>query len=160
LKAFNTLMTKGKEFKLIIGGSGWNNRDVSDFIIKNNLKNKIIITGFIPKNEVVDLLNTAEVFIFPSYFEGFGIPNLEAMACGCPVITSRAFAIPEVVRDAALLLQNKEDANELADKILQIIENKDLKNNLVNKGFERVKSFSWEESAKTVLNIYERCLNN
>ena len=160
LNSFKKIKEKKKDLQLVIGGKGWQNEETINFIRKNSLEKDIIFTGFIPKEDVVKLLNLAEVFVFPSLFEGFGIPNLEAMACGCPVITSRAFAIPEIVGNAALLLKDNKDSTELANKILQIIQNKDLRDKLVNKGLERIKSFSWEEGAKTLLDVYQRCLDS
>jgi len=158
LKAFNILKKQDIDLKLVLGGKGWNNKKVFDFASKYKIINDIIFTGFIPLKTLVDLLNLAEVFVFPSFFEGFGMPNLEAMACGCPVITSNAFAIPEIVGDAALILENNLDPIELATKIIRIKENDTLRNNLIEKGLERVKLFSWKESAQTVLDIYEKCL--
>ena len=98
------------------------------------------------------------MFLFPSFFEGFGMPNLEAMACGCPVITSKAFAIPEIVDDSALILKDNSDPTELADKIIQLLNDEILRKNLIKKGLERIKLYSWEKSASTVLDIYKKCL--
>jgi len=158
LKAFQTLKKKNKSIKLVLGGSGWKNKEVIEFAIQQNILKDIIFTGFIPRKDVSGLLNLAEIFVFPSFFEGFGMPNLEAMACGCPVITSNAFAIPEIVGDAALILKNNSDHGELASKIIKVLENDNLRINLIRKGLERVKLFSWKESAQTVLNIYDKCL--
>ncbi|KKK73890.1 hypothetical protein LCGC14_2889270, partial [marine sediment metagenome] len=158
LKAFHILKKQDIDLKLVLGGKGWNNKKVFDFASEYKIINDIIFTGFIPLKTLIDLLNLAEVFVFPSFFEGFGMPNLEAMACGCPVITSNAFAIPEIVGDAALILENNLDPIELATKIIRIKENDILRNNLIEKGLERVKLFSWKESAQTVLDIYEKCL--
>lgn len=158
LKALKILKERNKDILLVIGGSGWKNKEVIDFTKKNKIEENVIFTGFISQDNVIKLLNLAEVFVFPSFFEGFGIPNIEAMACGCPVITSNAFAIPEVVEDAALILNNNRDPIELANKIIQIINDTNLRNNLINKGLERVKKFSWKKSAQTVLDTYEKCL--
>ncbi|MFX1316811.1 MAG: glycosyltransferase family 4 protein [Promethearchaeota archaeon] len=160
LNAFKILKENVKNLRLVIAGTGWKNQKVVEFIEKNNIKKDIVFTGFAPRQEVIDLLNMAEIFIFPSLFEGFGIPNLEAMACGCPVITSNAFAIPEIVGDAALILNNNMDPLELSNKIIQILEDQNLRKTLIKKGLDRVKLYSWKESAKTVLNTYEKCLEN
>ena len=158
LKAFKILKGKIESIKLVLGGSGWKNKEVIEYARKHNMLKDIIFTGFIPRNEYIGLLNLAEVFIFPSFFEGFGMPNLEAMACGCPVITSNAFAIPEIVGNAALILKNNSDHNELASKMLEVLENDDLRMSLIKKGLERVKLYSWKESAQTVLKVYDKCL--
>lgn len=158
LKAFQTLKKNKKSIKLVLGGNGWKNKDVIQFARQQNILKDIIFTGFIPRRDVIGLLNLADVFVFPSFFEGCGMPNLEAMACGCPVITSNAFAIPEIVGDAALILKNNSDPGELASKIIEVLENENLRKNLIEKGLERIKLYSWKESAQTVLNIYEKCL--
>ena len=121
LNAFQILKEKKSDLKFVLGGKGWKNQKVVEFAQKKNILKDLIFTDFISREEIIELLNLAEVFVFPSFFEGFGIPNIEAMACGCPVITSNAFAIPEVVGDAALILNDNKDPNELANKILQII---------------------------------------
>lgn len=158
LKAFQIVKQNNKKIKFVLGGKGWKNDKVLEFTKKHEILNDIIFTGFIPHEEVIKLLNIAEVFVFPSFFEGFGIPNLEAMACGCPVITSNAFAIPEIVGDSALILEDNSNPKELAEKIMSLLENKDLRKYLIIKGLERVKLYSWEKSAQTVLKTYEKCL--
>lgn len=160
LKAFKILKERNKDISLVIGGSGWKNKEVINFTKKNKIEENVIFTGFISRDDVITLLNIAEIFIFPSLFEGFGIPNLEAMACGCPVVTSNVFAIPEIVGDAALILKNNKDPVELADKVIEILEDEALRKSLIQKGLERVKLYSWRESAKIVLDTYEKCLEN
>lgn len=158
LKGFQKVKTFNDEVKLVLGGKDWKNTKVIEFAKRNEILKDIIFTGFIPQKDLIDLLNLADVFIFPSFFEGFGIPNLEAMACGCPVITSNAFAIQEIVGDAALLLEDNSNHEELAEKINLLLKDKKLRDELIKKGLARSKLFSWEKSAQTVLKIYERCL--
>ncbi|MFX1500237.1 MAG: glycosyltransferase family 4 protein [Promethearchaeota archaeon] len=159
LRAFKILKEKQRDLQLVIGGSGWKNEDIINFAKKCKIEKDLLLLGFISKEDYIKLLNAAELFVFPSFFEGFGIPNLEAMACGCPVITSKAFAIPEIVGDAALLLEDISNPEELAKKINLLLRDIKLRDDLIKKGFTRSKSFSWEKSAQTVLKIYERCLN-
>ena len=158
LKAFSIVTIEKNNLKLVLGGKGWRNREVIEFAQSEKILKKIVFTGFLPSEDVIKLLNLAEIFLFPSFFEGFGIPNLEAMACGCPVITSNVFAIPEVVNDAALILKDNSDAVELADKINRLLSDKELRMDLIKKGLKRVKLYSWEKSASTVLEIYDKCL--
>ncbi|MFX1573970.1 MAG: glycosyltransferase family 4 protein [Promethearchaeota archaeon] len=160
LKAFHLIRKEKKDLTLILGGKGWKNKKVLDFAKKYKILKNIIFTGFIPRKDVIKLFNLAEIFLFPSFFEGFGMPNLEAMACGCPVITSKAFAIPEIVGNAAILLENNSDPIELANKIVRLLEDDVLKNDLIKKGLERVKLYSWKKSAQIVLNIYEKSLEH
>lgn len=88
------------------------------------------------------------------------MPNIESMACGCPVITSNVFAIPEVVSDAAIILKDNTDPVELANRSIELIENRVLADGLITKGLKRSKDFSWTESANTVLNIYNKLIKN
>jgi glycosyltransferase involved in cell wall biosynthesis len=142
--------------KLVIAGGKWNNTEVADELQRLGIENKVILTGFVGEEEAVRLYNGAEAFIFPSLAEGFGMPNIEAMACGCPVITSGIFAIPEVVGDAALLMKDPKDAQDLADKLEILTSNEDLKEDLIARGLERAKRYrSWEPSAKKLLEVYE-----
>jgi glycosyltransferase involved in cell wall biosynthesis len=99
-------------------------------------------------------MNAADVFIFPSLEEGFGLPPLEAMACGTPVIASNRASLPEVVGDAALLV-DPESEEEIAEGIKQVLANKDLREQLIKKGFERARLFSWEKTARQTLEVYK-----
>ena len=99
------------------------------------------------------LYSHADLFVFPSLYEGFGMPVLEAMACGAPVITSNVTSLPEVVGDAAVLV-NPEDPEELAEAILRVLENQTLREGLRAKGFERVRQFTWERAARRTLALY------
>jgi len=94
-------------------------------------------------------------FVFPSLEEGFGLPALEAMACGTPVVTSNLSSLPEVVGDAALLV-NPFDVQEIANGIKRLLTDEQLKEALITKGFQRVKKFSWENTAKETLKIYQQ----
>lgn len=158
LKAFSIIKSEKLDLKLVLGGKGWKNNRVIEFAKSQKILDSIIFTGFLPVEDVITLLNNAEIFLFPSFFEGFGMPNLEAMACGCPVITSKVFAIPEIVGDSALILKDNSDPIELADNIRQLLDDETLRKNLIQKGLERIKLYSWEKSALTVLEIYEKCL--
>jgi len=103
----------------------------------------------------VAFYNAASVFVFPSLAEGFGMPNIEAMACGCPVITSGVFAIPEVVGDAAWIVQDPEDPEELATALVQVVTRPEVRNRLVEAGFKRLELFDWDKAAEKVIRMYE-----
>ena len=151
---------EGGNLRLVLCGSGWDNPIVRAFVGERGMSEKVIMAGFVEEKDLVKFLNLAEVFVFPSLYEGYGMPNLEAMACGCPVITSRVFAIPEVVGDAAVLLDDGSDPCELGCKIMNVIRDSDLRTSLISKGLKNVGRFSWEESAKTVLETYGDCLSS
>ncbi|MDP3973640.1 MAG: glycosyltransferase family 1 protein [Candidatus Daviesbacteria bacterium] len=117
----------------------------------------IIYTGHISDEELVALYKEAECFVMPSFEEGFGIPLLEAMACGCPVVSSNAASLLEVGLDAAIYFDPR-NSQEMIEKILQVLEDANLKEKLVKKGKERIKVFSWEKLAKQTLEVYSSCV--
>lgn len=114
----------------------------------------IIHTGYVDATELRNLYSGASVFVFPSFYESFGIPLLEAMACGTPIVTSDTFSMPEVVGDAGLKV-NPYNIEEIADAIYSLLHNPSLRKDLINRGFERVKKFSWETAAKETLKVFE-----
>jgi len=142
-----------KDFSLVLTGfSGWKNKEIKAFLDKN--RDKVIYTGYVSENELALIYNKASVFVFPSLYEGFGLPPLEAMACGCPVIVSDRASLPEVCSDSALYV-NPHEPEDIADKIMEVLENQELRENLIKKGIQRSQSFKWENTAKDILNIFE-----
>lgn len=121
-------------------------------------ESRVKILGYVPDSDLPALYSMAELFAFPSLFEGFGLPALEAMTFGCPVVAANSTAIPEVVGNGALLA-DPFNPNDFADKMLSVLTDKQFRNTLIQKGFERIKQFSWEKSACKVLGIYEDTLN-
>ncbi|MDO8735163.1 MAG: glycosyltransferase family 1 protein, partial [Elusimicrobiota bacterium] len=113
----------------------------------------IILTGYITEEENICLYNAASVFVFPSLYEGFGLPILEAMACGTPVITSDVYSMPEVAGDAAIMV-NPEKISEITAAILKIVKDENLRKSLIEKGFQRAKLFNWEKTARKTLEVY------
>jgi len=145
---------------LIIAGTGWDNPLVVSFIESNNLKDRIIILGFVDHLTLISLYRNAVLFVFPSLYEGFGMPVLEAMATGCPVITSDRFALPEIADDCAILLDDLYNSDKLLNEMIELISNEDLRNSLIDKGLKRVLDFSWDNSALTVLSVYKKLLSS
>lgn len=159
VKGFKLFSDKNPDYKLILAGNGWNNDDVKSLLTDQGILNKTIFPGFVTEQEIVELLNTATMFIFPSFAEGFGIPNIEAMSCACPVITTAVFALPEVVQDAALLIDDPKDYSKLAELMLTLVEERNLRNSLITKGLKRCKDFSWVDSTDHILNTYNQLLD-
>jgi glycosyltransferase involved in cell wall biosynthesis len=117
------------------------------------LREKIQLTGYIKNTDLPAIFNLCEVFLYPSLRESFGIPMLEAMGCGAPVITSTTSSMPEVSGGAALLVDPHNPA-EIAEALIRIIGDEKLKNELISKGMERVRAFSWQKMAESVRDIY------
>lgn len=113
--------------------------------------------GFVPEEHLVALYSAAEVLAYPSLYEGFGLPVVEAMACGTPVITSPVGSIPEVAGDAALLVDPKDTA-ALVDVLLRLLESPEQRQDLIARGYERLKLFSWERAARATLATYEQAV--
>jgi len=139
---------------IIIGNSGWLNLDIFEMVNILQLNNKIRFIRNVPDEDLPYLYNGASLFIYPSFYEGFGLPVLEAMQCGCPVITSNNSSLPEVAGDAALLI-DPNNVSDIAKKMELLLNNDDLRNELAIKGLERAKGFSWDKCAKETLKNYE-----
>lgn len=143
-------------YKLVIGGK--KNKYYRNFfkLIQDlDIKERVIFTDFIPEEDLPCLYRAAEVFVFPSFYEGFGLPLLEAMACGTPVIASNTSSLPEVVGDAAILIEPG-NVSELSKAIEKVITDENIRKDLVNKGLNRVKSFSVEKTAGEILEILSK----
>lgn len=155
LLAYNRLTLK--DTKLVIAGS--KHKIFVDVKIKNFIRNNknIILTGYVSDKVLVSLYRNAIVFVYPSIYEGFGLPPLEAMACGCPVVASNAASIPEVCCDAAYSV-DPYNVDSIVEGIYKVLTDESLRQSLIQKGFERVKLFSWEKSAQKVIKIIEEVL--
>ncbi len=143
--------------KLVIGGGrsyGWKNKEIFQVIEDLGMDKEIIFTDFILEADLPALYNLADLFVLPSFYEGFGLPILEAQACGCPVITSNISSMPEVGGDAALFV-DPDDIKELAEAMRRILTDDKLKAEMIKKGFENLKRFSWEKAARETLKVFE-----
>jgi len=158
LQAFAILKSQGYPHKLVlVGKKGWKYEPVFRTISELHLTEDVIWTGYAKIEEMVALYNFADVFVFPSLYEGFGSPPLEAMACGTPVVTSNISSLPEVVGDAALLA-SPENVEEIANAMVSIIEDTELKKKLAFKGLERAKQFTWEKTAEKTWSLLQSIL--
>lgn len=119
-----------------------------------NLQKDVIFTGYVSEIELAEIYNAVDLFVFPSLYEGFGMPPLEAMACGTPVITSNTSSLPEVVGEASIVV-DPYDINKFAEKMYDVLTNDDLKKEMIGKGLKRSKMFSWDNSAKKTLKVYK-----
>ncbi|MHB9034489.1 MAG: glycosyltransferase family 4 protein, partial [Anaerolineae bacterium] len=142
---------------VIGGGKGWLYEDIFATVQELKLAERVLFLGYVQDEKLPALYRGADVFAFPSLYEGFGIPILEAMGCGTPVVTANTSSLPEVAGEAALQV-NPQDSAALADAIWRIIDDTALRESLVCRGFERIKVFSWRTAAETLLKVYHSAL--
>lgn len=143
------------EYQLIIGGKKDKNYDsLSKEVNKRGIKERVIFTDFIRDEDLPALYSGASLFVFLSLYEGFGLPVLEAMACGVPVIVSNSTSIPEITEDAAILV-DPEDTGDIVKAISNILEDVALRNEMIPKGFERARLFSREGTVKRMIKLFE-----
>lgn len=141
------------DLKLVIaGGFGWLYKDILKLAKNSPFAGDVIFTGVVESADRVGIYNLAKLFVFPSFFEGFGFPPLEAMACGVPVITSNCSSLPETAGEGALMIDPYRP-EEIAIAAREIFNDDRLRQMLIQKGFEQVKKFSWEKCAKETLNF-------
>ncbi|MBI4318695.1 MAG: glycosyltransferase family 4 protein [Chloroflexi bacterium] len=156
--AFARLKRAGFPHKLVIGGAkGWRWGDVFATVEELGLAQEVVFIGYVDLARQPLWYNCADLFAYPSVYEGFGFPVLEAMACGTPVVTSRAASLPEVVGEAGQLV-DPTDASAMAEAMVRVLVSPDLRQEMREKGLERASSFSWHEAARQTRDTYTRCL--
>ena len=140
--------------KLVLaGGKGWLDGEIYASVRKLGLEGKVLFTEYVPAGDMTPLMCGALAFVFPSLYEGFGMPPLEAMACGAPVLTTNAASLPEVVGDCAVIC-DAYSVKSIAQGLYRLYSDKDLRAQLSRKGIERSKGFTWERSAQMLHDIY------
>jgi glycosyltransferase involved in cell wall biosynthesis len=142
---------------VVAGAKGWFYREIFARVTELNLTEHVLFPGFIPAEELPWWYRGAEVFVYPSLFEGFGLPVLEAMACGTPTITSTASSLPEVAGDAAILV-NPDDSNELAEALHRVLVSPELAEQLRCAGPRQAAYFSWTQTAASTRDVYRAAL--
>ncbi|HEX6484251.1 MAG TPA: glycosyltransferase family 1 protein [Ktedonobacteraceae bacterium] len=161
IKAFYKAQSSGGKGKqrpamlALAGGPGWMYDETRQLVADLKLEKKVRFLGRVSELELITLYSLADVFAYPSFFEGFGVPPLEAMACGAPVITSNTSSLPEIVGDAALLV-DPHNTGEIAQAITRLLENEELREELREKGYQQVKQYTWPNSARKMLSVYEK----
>jgi len=160
VRAYRLLVDNGTHLKLILVGKyGWMYQEVFNLVSELSLEDMVQFTGYIPQVELPLIYNLASLFVYPTIYEGFGLPVLEAMACGLPVITSDIASLPEIVGEAGILVPTG-DLDALFDAMKMVTHDKELREKLTNQGLLRARNFSWERTAQLTLQVYQRVLQN
>ncbi len=158
IQAFAALAARHPDLRLVIaGGHGWLYDSIFTEVERLGLRERVRFPGFVADADLPALYTAAQVVAYPSIYEGFGLPLLEAMACGTPVVTSTASCLPEVAGDAALLVPPT-DVNALAHALDRLLTDETLRSDLITKGFARAQHFTWAQAAQAVLGVYQQLM--
>jgi len=159
LKAFGQLPTAiRKQHKLVVvGRDGWGNEDLLPELKALEARGEGYWLDYLPKQQVMALLQSAAALVFPSLYEGFGLPVIEAFAARCPVIASNTTSIPEVAGHAAWLI-DPTDSADIASAMLAVLEDQQLRKERIEAGLKRARTFTWEACAASTLDVYSKVL--
>jgi len=159
LDSYAELVNQDKETKplYIAGGRGWMEESIQERIKELGIFNKVKFLGYVTDDELSYLYSNCFAFVYPSHYEGFGLPVLEAMNCGAPVITSNTSSLPEVAGEAALYI-DPNHVKQLVSAMSELSNNTDLRNELVDKSVNQAQNFSWLSTAEQMLDIYEKVM--
>lgn len=160
VNAYNDYRNKGGSKKLVLVGNPlWTYAEMNETIAKSQFQKDILFVGHLDIDTLVKVVGAASALIFPSYFEGFGIPIIEAFKCGVPVITSSKTSLPEVAGDAALIA-DPDDFEKISNFLFSLETNENQRVNLINNGFKRAELFKWENTANKVKKVLLNTLND
>lgn len=156
IEAYSILRKMNDSVPLLVmaGGKGWLNSGIYNRVVELGLEKYVVFTKYVPDEDLCPLVNGATAFVFPSIYEGFGMPPLEAMACGVPVISSGEASLPEVTGDCAVIV-DAYSPQSIADGMYKIFNDSELREDLKKRGPERAEMFSWKQSAEKLHKIYE-----
>ena len=155
-EAFSSLPDKiKKEYQIVVvGARKWSFEKVEKSLIKHHLTTKVVFTGYLNEDDILQLYNSADIFVFPSLYEGFGLPVLEAMSCGLPVIASKVSSIPEIAGNAAILI-DPNNSEELAAAIIALVDNSGLRQEKIEAGFKQANLFSIKKMTEETVKVYK-----
>ncbi|WII71839.1 glycosyltransferase family 1 protein [Bdellovibrio sp. 22V] len=158
IKAFELLVKKGHTEKLILAGKwGFGREEIQDAISNSSAYSQIVLLNYVSDEKADELFRNAKAFIFPSWYEGFGIPILEAMTYGCPVVASSGGVLEEIAGDAALFA-SPDNPEEIASATSELLTNAKLRDSLIAKGYEQSKKFTWKRCCDRTLSVYKEVL--
>lgn len=157
--AFSRIAADVPHSLLLAGSAGWGYAEIDEVIRASAFSDRIVRPGYVPAALLPSLYSGADGFIFPSRYEGFGLPVLDAMTCGCPVITSTSSSLPEVAGEAALMVE-PEDVDALAEAMRRMTLDAELRDTLRTKGLARAAEFSWDRCAAQTLDVYRSLCGN
>jgi glycosyltransferase involved in cell wall biosynthesis len=143
----------------LIGARGWKYAAVDETLAQENLANDVIFVGYVPQDELPRWYQAADLFVYPSLYEGFGMPPLDAMACGTPVVTSNAASLPEVAGDAAIQIA-PEDIDALTDALIRALTDRDLRAQMSVRGLAHAARFSWARAGRETTALYRALLES
>lgn len=158
IQALGMLKERVNHHLVAVGGDGWDFEQVKEQVEECGLTGRVHFVGYVSNEQLRALYRRASVYVHASLFEGFGLTNLEAMASGCPVVTSNCSSLPEVAGDAAILVDPK-DVIDLSNGISSVLDNPEIAHRLRSAGLERSRKFTWEKAAKRVTQVYDLILN-
>ncbi len=154
--AVRALRSRGSSHRLLIAGrKGWLYQGVFDHVRQTGMQDDVDFLDYVPDADLPALFAACNAFVFPSLYEGFGLPPLEAMACGAPVVCSNTSSLPEVVGDAALLV-NPQSVSEIVAAVERVTTDETLRTEICCRGMERAARFSWDRAARETRAVYER----
>jgi glycosyltransferase involved in cell wall biosynthesis len=153
ISAFSAFLKTNKNFNLILVGHQHSSEELNEHILRLDLVNNVLFTGFVPNEHIFPLIKGSKLFVFPSFYEGFGIPILDAQFSGVPVASSNAASLPEIGQDGALYFDPK-NIEEMCGVIKKILENSDLSKQITERGLINRSNYSWHKTAKNTLDIY------
>ena len=158
LKAFEKLKDCKDLQLVLVGRPGFGFSKVERYLQESHIKDRVVLTGYISEEDKIALYDSATIFVYPSLYEGFGIPLLEAMVRGVPIVASKIPSTEEVAGEAAIYYDDPFDHMALAERILEVLENDNLRQGLVENGLKRAREFSWEKVGKRYLHAYKELL--
>ncbi|MCM8783420.1 MAG: glycosyltransferase family 4 protein [Candidatus Omnitrophica bacterium] len=154
ISAFNKLKEEIPHQLVIVGMKGWGTDEVFNLVEELSLKDRVIFTGYLPQTDINFFYNLCECFVYPSFYEGFGLPIVEAMQTGCPVITSNTSSCAEIGKNTALLVEPGY-IDSIAEAILKVVKDKNLNQELRQKSLRRAKDFSWKVAGEKTMHFFE-----